>query len=274
MLAVACAAGTACGKVGYDAPDELEVAEGGSSDGRTPEGGEASARDSSEDVRDAGEGGPISGEDARDAANEPVVGPVDAGPIDARPVDTGAICPTSIATGGPTATPMYGATGGTAYGDICPPGEGIVGYTGSTTNNQPIVVGQLQTICGKLSIAGSSPCQITVSPGTTLPARGTNPRTAPWTERCPSNQVVVGFHGRAGYDLDALGIDCAPLAVSKAGNGVLHGPITSMPTQGGPTGPTFQDGCRPDQLAVGSNLQAGQIVYALGLFCATASLVP
>jgi hypothetical protein len=261
MPAVACAAATACGKVGYDG--ELALAESGVS-GRSPEGGEASAVDSSADASAYGDGGSSSG----DVANETIVGPVDA-----SSADTGSICPTSIATGGPMATPTYGANSGTAYGDICPPGEAIVGYTGSISASQPIVVAQLQTICGRLSIGGT-PCQIGVSPGTTLPARGTNPRTGPWTERCPANQVVVGFHGQAGRDLDAVGIDCAPLTVSKTGSGVSHGPITSLPALGGSTGPIFQDGCQPDQLAVGSNLQAAQIVYQLGLFCAKVSLVP
>jgi hypothetical protein len=263
LLVFACGA-LGCGKVGYDALEAPELVESGAPGGG-PEGGEASPPEASDNAREAD---PVSDEGARDAAIEPVVGPADA-----STVESGSICPT-LASGGPMPTPMYGATNnGTSYGDICPPGEVIIGFAGSTTGSQPTVVGQLQTLCGKVSIAGT-PCQITVSAGTTLPMRGTNPRTPPWTERCPLNQVVVGIYGRAGFDLDALGIYCAPLTVSRMGSGVSHGMITVLPPQGGSNGPPFQDGCRPEQLAVGSNLQTGQIIYAFGIFCATASLVP
>jgi hypothetical protein len=172
---------------------------------------------------------------------------------------------------------MHGASSGAPFADTCPAGEAIVGYTGYTTTTQPIVVDWLQPFCGKLSIvASSTTCQIAVSSGTTLPARGQIAGTGPWSETCPPNQVVVAFHGRAGYDLDQVTFECAPLqlAPSAASYQIVIGPTTSLPTQGGPTGPTFQDGCPPDQVTVGSIGQAGPIIYELGMSCATPVVVP
>jgi hypothetical protein len=93
---------------------------------------------------------------------------------------------------------------------------------------------------------------------------------------CPSNQVVVAFRGRAGYDLDQVAFDCAPLSLSRNrfGGQVTIGPVTSLPPQGGPTGPTFQDGCPAGEVVLGTNSQAGAIVYKLGLSCATPVVVP
>jgi hypothetical protein len=89
---------------------------------------------------------------------------------------------------------------------------------------------------------------------------------------CPQNQVVVAFHGRAGFDLDQVSFECAPLEFSTTG--VTIGAVTSLPPEGGPTGPLFQDGCPSGEVVVGTSAQAGSIVYNLGLSCATPVVVP
>src|SRR5260370_16092114 len=93
----------------------------------------------------------------------------------------------------------------------------------------------------------------------------------PWSVRCPADQVVVGFDGRAGFDLDQVSFECAPLVLAGSASGyqLSTGPTTSLPVDGGPTGPTFQDGCSPNQVVVGTTTYAGQIIYQIGLTCST-----
>ena len=93
---------------------------------------------------------------------------------------------------------------------------------------------------------------------------------------CPANHVVVGFHGKAGFDLDQVSFECAELSLSPPGSPyqVMIGPSTSLPPQGGTTGPLFQDGCAPDKVVVGTRSQAGQVVYELGLLCAVPAVTP
>jgi len=189
--------------------------------------------------------------------------------------EAAAVCPSGIVTVGQTATPMYGGTAGTPYTDTCPTSEVVIGFTGYTTTTSPIVVGSLQTLCGKLSFTSPS-CQVTVSPGTTLTVRGHVGGMGPWTSMCPANQMVVAFHGRAGFDLDQVAFECAPLVLSKMGSSyrLSTGPVTSLPPEGGTTGPVFQDGCGTSQVAVGTRGHEGAIIYDLGLLCATPAVTP
>src|SRR6185295_6852142 len=122
--------------------------------------------------------------------------------------------------------------GGTVYADVCPAGEAVVGYVGHTTTTQPIVVDWLQTVCGKLSITASG-CQVTVSPGATLAGRGRATGTGLWMVMCPPNQVVVGFHGLAGFDLDRVSFECAPLNILESSSSyrLSIGAVTSLPAQ-------------------------------------------
>jgi hypothetical protein len=191
-------------------------------------------------------------------------------------VDARAACPSGIVMSGQVATALHGGSGGTAYADVCPAGEVVIGYVGYTTTTQPIVVDWLQTVCGTLSVTASAECQVTVSPGATLMGRGRASGAGPWKVMCPPNQMVVAFHGLAGFDLDQVSFECAPLTILKSFSGyrLSIGAGTSLPAQGGTTGPTFQDGCPPNQIAVGTNTHAGQIIYELGLYCSTPALTP
>jgi hypothetical protein len=274
VFAVAVVVVSACGKLGYDVPDQGDDS--------------LSLRDASAGA--AGWGGATSTGGAGGFAPDAMLRPIDASSdgkvldADASSLDASFLdasffgCPPGVTTSGISfTTAMHGGSSGTPYTDACPAGQAIVGFTGYTTTTQPIVVGWLQGLCGKLSIvASSNTCQIGISPGSTFPGRGQAGGTGPWVQMCPQNQVVVAFHGRAGIDLDQVSFECAPLTLAKTGSTyqITTGTPTSLPPQGGPTGPTFQDGCPPDQVAVTSNVQAGQIIYELGLSCATLTLTP
>ena len=61
---------------------------------------------------------------------------------------------------------------------------------------------------------------------------------------CPANQVAVGFIVRAGNDVDAVTMKCAPVtsfAVSVAGIRATTGTVTLTATAGNPTGGTPND---------------------------------
>jgi hypothetical protein len=163
------------------------------------------------------------------------------------------------------------------FADICPSGEVIIGFSGYTTTVSPIVVSWLQPVCGKLTAGiGINGCRLVIMPGTLLPGRGRIAGMGPWSATCPANNAVVGFHGRAGFDLDQVSFECAPLGLSRnASTYVLTvGPSTSLSPQGGTTGPTYQDGCAPNGVVVGTSGQAGQIVYSLGLTCGQIAVTP
>jgi hypothetical protein len=285
-IAVACALAVSCGKFGYDVSELDETSASGGSAGEAGSGGTRSFGGG------FGFGGSFGG--GAGAGGSGRVGFGGAGGFDASAgggdsgvqrmpesgvadvVDARAACPSGIVMSGQVATAIHGGSGGTAYADVCPAGEVVVGYVGYTTTTQPIVVDWLQTVCGTLSVTASAECQVTVSPGATLTGRGRAAGAGPWTVMCPPNQMVVAFHGQAGFDLDQVSFECAPLVILKSFSGyrLSIGAGTSLPAQGGTTGPTFQDGCPPNQIAVGTNTHAGQIIYELGLYCSTPALTP
>jgi len=93
---------------------------------------------------------------------------------------------------------------------------------------------------------------------------------------CPSDQMVVGFRGRSGSDIDQLVFLCAPLAISGASpNFVLSiGPTTESTPLGGPGGNPFNPiQCPAGQVAIGDEGRAAFTINAFGLLCAAPSPV-
>jgi hypothetical protein len=272
----------ACGKFGYDVGDLSErssstAGAGGSRGAGTGSGGAglggAFVGGAGGVVRDASAfaGADAGGRDGTGGAA------MDSGMPDGAGGSSGTTCPSMIVTSGQYATPLYGGSGGTPFTDMCPVGEAVIGYAGYTTTTSPIVVAWLQTICGKLSISSAlMSCQLVITPGTILPGRGRAAGMGPWNAMCPANQVVVAFHGRAGVDLDQVAFECAPLTMSGSSGSyrLSIGAATSLPPHGGTTGFTYQDGCPAGQIVVGTDGQAGPIVYELGLSCGAPAIQP
>jgi len=183
--------------------------------------------------------------------------------------------PAMIVTGESPTAQAGSTTFGTAYQDMCPTGEVVIGYLGTTSRNPAIPwLQSIQTQCGRMSVAGP-PYAVTISSGTLLPERGSNGGVA-WSSLCPTDQVVVGFEGYDGSYVYQLVIHCAPLAIvaDSAGYRIVVGLVTRLAPVGVPSGSQFAAiECLPGQIAMGSNIQADTWPRAFGLFCGTPSLV-
>jgi len=183
--------------------------------------------------------------------------------------------PTGIILTGNTPTPVQGDMGGTLYSDACPPGQVVIGYAGGLVypfghHNQ------MHALCGTLNLTGNGPYTITVTGETALPSHG-GIGFAPWTSKCPANQMVVGFDGRAGSDLELLIVRCAGLTVtgSPGSYAISVGAATAQTGVGNPLGgnafltPTD---CPGGQVATAAVIRAGSTVTALGLVCSKPEL--
>jgi hypothetical protein len=182
--------------------------------------------------------------------------------------------PTDVALTGVTSTTQYGNTsGGDAYDDACPSGQAVIGYHGFTASQG--WHGQIQALCGTLTIeAGGTPA-VTILAGETLPLRGLFGADE-WTRSCGTDEVVVGFVGRSGALIDQLTFECAPLEISLQGGAYVIGvgqtsQTTSIGGTGGNAFPLTE--CPAGAIATVSNIRAGDNLDAFGLGCSAVSLV-
>jgi hypothetical protein len=201
-----------------------------------------------------------------------------AGSVPDAGVDAGTSpCPTGVLLTGENLTAMHGGTDPSdmLFKDVCPQGGPVIGYTGSIDTRSPASVGRIATICGKISVTSTmNGCQVRVGAGSTLPTRGQY-GDSPFTQMCPTNQVVVGMRGRSGGLLDQVAFVCAPLVISSGPTGytLSTGTTTVLTPAGGNGGTAYQDGCAAGQIARGSNVTIIQgIVDAMALVCGTFSL--
>jgi hypothetical protein len=185
------------------------------------------------------------------------------------------ICPDPVALSGLSLTAQQGGNGGTAYTDTCPGSQAVIGYQGYITPASVglILIGGIQALCAEVFLSASG---IETSPGATLPMRGTS-QDGPWMQICPAGQVVVGFSGHSGLDLDRVAFECAQLVTSEGEAGEellsLETEVT-LAAAGGDGGSPYEVSCPSGQVARGSNLFAGEWVDSFGLVCGSPALVP
>jgi hypothetical protein len=135
----------------------------------------------------------------------------------------------------------------------------------------------MNALCGTLNLTGNGPYTITVTGETALPSHG-GIGFSPWTSKCPANQMVVGFGGRAGADLEQIIVRCAGLLVTgmPGSYAVSVGAVTAQPPVGSLTGgssfPTTD--CPSGQVATGSAIRADSSnITGFGLVCSTPELI-
>jgi hypothetical protein len=176
-------------------------------------------------------------------------------------------------------TPIYGGTSKAATLDACPAGQVVVGYDVTTADSGKLLVSSVSTVCAELAVIGGSSLSLVTEPGATLAQRG-NTGTQTFSERCPENHVVVGFHGASGGAVDRLGIHCSPLIVSAEQPATITlGEVWAVSAEGGPDGTAFDQRCPTGQLATGtvtrvSNTEIANFFVSLeafGLVCSTPS---
>jgi hypothetical protein len=180
--------------------------------------------------------------------------------------------PIGLAIGAPMPIPQaVGNASGTDYRDICPGGQVVIGYVGKLNNSNGYHV-QIQALCGKINLTGSGPWNITTTTGTVLPMRGGS-GSAPWSEVCPANQMVVGFMAKFMQRIDTLSFSCAGLVVSSDGSMISEGTVTALPLVGtGVTTTTVRSSCPTGSVATVSNFNAGVALNVFGIECSSISL--
>lgn len=121
--------------------------------------------------------------------------------------------------GSRTSMPLAGGTGGGWGSGSCPPGQAIGHLTYSATATSPSYVDEMTSTCGYFhDLAGGE---------FDFGARQESSRglgvffAAPFRTGCSLGQLAVGFYGRAGAYVDALGLICdepptAPPPVASA----------------------------------------------------------
>jgi hypothetical protein len=194
--------------------------------------------------------------------------------------DAGEPRPTSIVfpAGSNPSGQRVASTGGSPFGQSCASDEVIVGYAGTVdAPGSPMTqLRSLRATCASLTISGDTTYVVKTIAQETLPQIGTMAGSVQLSEVCPSDQMVVGFRGRSGSDIDQIVLLCAPLAISGASpNFVLSiGPTSELPPLGGPGGNPFDPvACPAGQVAIGNEGRAAFTLNAFGLLCALPSLV-
>jgi hypothetical protein len=171
------------------------------------------------------------------------------------------------------------STGGNAFNQTCAADEVVVGFMGTVDAPDASMnwLRGFQAICGTLTITGTGPYNVRTTRAETLPQPGAGMGSTTQGRLCATDQVVVGFSGKAGSYIDQLDFICAPLAISGASPTFtlsVGAPSAPLAPLGGPGGQPFAAiPCGPDQVAVGDTGHASQAVDAFGLLCSTPSLV-
>jgi hypothetical protein len=174
----------------------------------------------------------------------------------------------------PSSPGQYGGQSGVMHVDACPGNDVLIGYDGSYQSNGPVLIYSLTGRCGKLNVLGGPAYQVIVTPTAILPGRGSAGATT-FSARCPQDQVIVGIAGRAGSSLNAIGFQCAPLAIVAVGTEFQLQVVasrTDLPTEGGTGGMAFAASCDPGKVADGHTINAGNWLDGYGLLCARPTL--
>jgi hypothetical protein len=176
-------------------------------------------------------------------------------------------------------TGVVGGTGGMPFDDPCPQGQVLIGFRAGAIGKGAALSG-LVAICGVVSLSNLDPHAITISPGQSLPSRGTSVFDVT-SETCKAGEVVVGFDGRALTDMmsggpfvSTISLHCAPLVIDGLPSAptISSGTIAVLSPLGSRTAnlsdPVTDIDCPEGQVGVASRGQATSVVDAFGLGCA------
>lgn len=186
-------------------------------------------------------------------------------------VDDG--CPNGLSLAGSHTSGRYGGGGGSAFSDVCPSGQLVVGVNVRTGGR----VDRIQAVCGTISMStntSTTPYRYSVATGSgsTLAARGGTGGTAV-SYRCPANQMVSGIFGRHASEIDAVGVNCSSLSVagSVGSFSMTRGSGNSSSQYGGSGGSTFSYTCPGGDIVRGIFGRSASRLDALGVYCGDVS---
>jgi hypothetical protein len=166
---------------------------------------------------------------------------------------------------------------GTPFTQSCATNEVLIGYEG-TVDAPDSSMTQLRTFratCAALSVSGDATFAVHTTAKETLPEVGTMRGPVAKAAVCPADQIVVGFRGRSGSDIDQIVLRCAPLVISGSSPSftLSVGPVSELSPLGGAGGNPFDSiDCPAGQVAAGDEGRAAFTLNAFGLLCAAPSL--
>ncbi len=169
------------------------------------------------------------------------------------------------------------STGGMPFTQSCAANEVVIGYAGTVDapDSSMTQLRSFRATCASLSVSGDTTFVVHTIAKETLPEVGTMPGPVAKSAACAADQIVVGFRGRSGSDVDDIVFRCAPLTISGSSpNFTLSiGPVSELPPLGGLGGNPFNPiDCPAGQVAVGDEGRAAFTINAFGLLCAAVSL--
>lgn len=250
------------GEEAFPAEDVPEVEDVGSAVDVGFDAGRADAGRPDAGALDAGPADVGTLDGGRTDVGTPDTGRPDAGALDAGALDAGGVF---FATGAVVTTASAGSTGGgVSFDDDCSTGAAMVGFEGVLGTDNYVT--QVAVVCSALRVEGE---RVRTGATTTLPRRGRNPGTAV-SLRCPEDQLLVGFEGRAGGLIDQLRFACAPYTVVAADGGrvAVRGTVTLTDPVGGSGGAPFARIACGDGAAQGAAIRAGDGLDSFALRCA------
>jgi hypothetical protein len=175
-------------------------------------------------------------------------------------------------------TTFVGGTGGGPFDDVCPEGQVLIGFHAGAIGKGAALSG-LGAICGVVSLSSLDPHAITISPGQSLPSRGTSASDIT-SETCEAGQVVVGFDGQELTDMSGgpfvstISLHCAPLVIDGLPSAptISFGSMRVLPPLGSETAdmsaPVTVIDCPEGQIGAASRGRATSVVDAFWLGCA------
>lgn len=191
------------------------------------------------------------------------------------------ITPEAITIGPASDTVFMGMAEGTAFSNLCPPGQVVAGVTFGL--GVGTLVAQLRAPCAEIKLGKLADQAFTVdlvASDAWLPWIGTEEVTKEETRLCPAGHALVslvGFPWGNNYNnFQALRLNCAPLTIEKVdgqytlalGTPVPQPILGSLDVEAYQLHPTCPEG----YVAAGLSGYGSYIPHALGLSCAELEL--
>jgi hypothetical protein len=128
------------------------------------------------------------------------------------------------------------------------------------------------------AINNGCPDSIALGVGTASPQFADADGGSPYSIPCATGAAVVGFYGRSGSEIDAIGPVCAPIQLFERTDTtpwryeVRGGTRTDTSTRGGGGGSPFRATCPANEFVIGVNGRAADRMDAWQFTCGTMSI--
>lgn len=183
-------------------------------------------------------------------------------------VDEG--CTIPIVLGDRVDGTQYGGEGGSPFGRVCYSGQVARGLHGSAGR----LVDSIGLLCTKIWIAigdsgGTREYKVAVQPtvhGVLVGGSG----GSSFELGCPDGEILGGIFGRAGTQVNRIGVECVRPVVHENDDGTLRLELLDgarLGPEGGTGGTSFTYDCGGTRAAVGMRGRAGTYVDKFGVIC-------